>query len=218
MNDFWNQWPRVIQGAEGEADDPPAEEENDDPDDPDAGDNPEEQEENGDDDKAKADLAAVQKALEAERRITKRLDRENRRLKATQEAKKEEKDESLEATQQEAQLAKAKAEKLAAGLLRRDVDAAIKDAARELKFLDVEDALNGVDRSKIVFDQDDEDPTDIDIDLDTVKIAVKALATRKPHFLNKGTDDGDATGSPFGGSRKKKQDDEATLREYYPSL
>lgn len=218
MNDFWNQWPWVIRGAEGEADDPPAEDDPDDPDDPDEEEDDPEAEADKAEAKSKEDFAAVQKALEAERRIVKRLERENRRYKATQDAKTTEKDESLEATQREAQAAQAKAEKLAAGLLTRDINAAIAEAARELKFLDVEDALNGVDRSKIVSDQDDEDPTDIDIDIDSVKSAVKALATRKPHFLNKGTDDGEATGSQFGGSRKKKQQDEEALRDLYPSL
>lgn len=222
MNDFWNQWPGVILGAEGDEEgpnksDPPEGEDDDDEDDPD---NPDGNEDGDDSDKDKSaeDLAAVQKALDAERRVTKRLERENRRLKATKDNKEAEKNETLEETQQREAAATARAEKLAAGLLKRDIDTAIKEAARDLKFIDVEDALNGVDRSKIVFDQDDEDPTDIDIDEDTVKAAVKALATKKPHFLNKGTDDGEATGSQFGGSRKPKKTSDDALREIYPSL
>lgn len=222
MNDFWNQWPGVILGAEGDEDDPnksdpPEGEEDEDEDDPD---NPDGNEGEDESDKGKSaeDLAAIQRALDAERRITKRQERELKRLRAAQGAKETEKNETLEETQQREQAANARAEKLAAGLLKRDIDTAIKEAARELKFIDVEDALNGVDRSKIVFDQDDEDPTDIDIDEDTVKAAVKALATKKPHFLNKGTDDGEATGSQFGGSRKPKKTSDEALKELYPSL
>lgn len=222
MNDFWDQWPWVIRGAEDDpnpnpdGDDP----DGDDPDDPDGtdGDDPDGDDGDKGETKSKEDFDALQKALAAERRTTKRLARENTRLKATKETKEAEKDESVEEAKQREQAATARAEKLAAGLLKRDIDTAIKEAARDLKFLDVEDALNGVDRSAIVFDQDDDDPTDIDIDEDTVKAAVKALATRKPHFLNRGTDDGDPTGSSFGGTRKKKQADEEALRAHYPSL
>jgi hypothetical protein len=218
MNDFWNQWPGVILGAEGEADevtDETAEEPDEESDEPD-----EETVDEADKPAAKtaADFAALQKTLDAERRITKKQDRELRSLRASKESKDAEKDETIEDTKARELAATARAEKLAAGLLKRDIDTAIKEAARDLKFIDVEDALNGVERSAIVFDQDDEDPTDIDIDIDTVKAAVKKLATSKPHFLNRGTDDGEATGSQFGGSRKTKKQGEEALRELYPSL
>lgn len=222
MNDFWNLWPEVIFGREG--DDGADDSSNEDGGDEDEDDSGEESgdestdDTNKDADKSKDDIAELQKALAAERRVTKKLERENRRLAASKETKDAEKDESLEETKQSEQAAIARAEKLAAGLLKRDIDSAIKEAARELKFLDVEDALNLVDRSKIVADQDDEDPTDIDIDEDSVKAAVKALAARKPHFLNKGTDDGEATGSQFGGSRKAKKQSEDAFKELYPSL
>jgi len=218
MHDFWNQWPGVILGAEGEPEpktDPDPKEDLEDPDDPeDKG----EGEGEGTTDKSKEDFEAVQKALDAERRITKRQERELKRLRITQETGKEEKQEDLERTRQESEAVKAQNQKLAAGLLTRDVDAAIREAAKDAKFIDPEDAVNGVDRSKIVAEQDDEDPTDIFVDETTVQAAVKALATKKSHFIRSGTDDGDATGSPFGGSKKKKQQDEEALRELYPSL
>jgi hypothetical protein len=222
MNDFWSQWPGVILGAEGE-DPKPGENPEEDPEDPEdpEGDPDDKGEADADkpEGKSAADFAALQKALSAERRLNTKLTRENSKLAATKETKEAEKDETIEEAKQKELAATQRAEKLAAGLLKRDIDTAIKEAARDLKFLDVEDALNGVDRSKIVADQDDDDPTDIEIDEDTVKAAVKALATRKPHFLNSGTDDGEATGSQFGGSKRRtKADEEAALREYYPSL
>ncbi|WNO27789.1 scaffolding protein [Microbacterium phage Huwbert] len=215
---FWSLFPEVILGAEGESEESEEESEE------------EEEEEEEDDsnsdtdaDKDKAskdkDLAALQKALAAERRNNKKLDRENRKLKAGKTEESEQEQADLETERNRSREATQKAEKLAAGLLQRDLNAAIEKAARAAGFLDPDDAIAGVDRTKIDFDQDDEDPTDIDIDEDTVKAAVKALATKKPHYLTRGTEDGDATGSPFGGSRKKgKKTDADTYRELYPSL
>jgi hypothetical protein len=222
MNDFWNQWPGVILGAEGDEDNTngSSEETEGEEDEDNSGEESGDESTNDDKPSGKSaeDFAALQKALDASRRITKKQDRELARLRASKETKETEKDESVEEAKQRELAATQRAEKLAAGLLKRDIDTAIKEAARDLKFIDVEDALNGVDRSTIVHDQDDEDPTDIDIDIDTVKAAVKKLATSKPHFLNKGTDDGEATGSQFGGSRKSKKSSDEALRELYPSL
>jgi hypothetical protein len=215
---FWSLWPGVILGAEGDEDQNEG----------DGSDEDEEEEEEESDSDADADkdkkpkeddIAKLQKALNAERRAAKRLERENKRLKAgkTQEDQQEQAD--LETERNKSREAMQKAEKLASGLLQRDLNSAIEKAARELGFLDPDDAIAGVDRTKIDFDQDDEDPTDIDIDLDTVKLAVKALATKKPHYLTRGTDDGEATGSSFGGSKKgKKKNEEEALRELYPGL
>ena len=95
---------------------------------------------------------------------------------------------------------------------------AIEDEAKKQKFIDPSDAINGVDRSKLVYDQDDEDPTDIDIDLTSVVAEVKRLAASKPHFITRGTDDGEPSGSGFGGSKKQKKSSEDQMRELYPSL
>ncbi|AVR56909.1 scaffolding protein [Microbacterium phage Triscuit] len=216
---FWNLFPGVILGAEGESEDSENESEEEEEEE-------EEEDSNSDADADKdkgkdpeKDIAALQKALNAERRLAKKLDRENRKLKAGKTEESEQEQADLETERNRSREATQKAEKLAAGLLQRDLNAAIEKAARAAGFLDPDDAIAGVDRTKIDFDQDDEDPTDIDIDEDTVKAAVKALATKKPHYLTRGTEDGDATGSPFGGSRKKgKKTDADTYRELYPSL
>lgn len=219
---FWNQWPWVIRGAEGEGDG------NDDSSDDDGNDDGDDGSDDSDDSSdgqnaegnqsEQEDRAKLQKALAAERRLSRKLDRENRRLKAGQQNKENQETEDLEKTRNDLAETRTRAEKLAAGLLKRDINAAIEKAARKAKFIDVEDAINGVDRTKIVADQDDEDPTDIDIDFDTVEAAVKELASKKPHFLTTGTDDGDATGSSFGGSKKRKPTSEEALKELYPSL
>lgn len=223
MHDFWNQWPQVIFGREGEEN-----VENNLGDEGEGSDDEGSSDDSGDEGQNQAndtggktaeDFEKLERALAAERRQNKLKERELKKLRAAHGSKEQEENEDLESTKNELQTARAKAEKLAAGLLKRDIDAAIAAEARELKFLDVEDALNGVDRSQIVYDQDDEDPTDIDIDVDSVKRVVKALATRKPHFLSRGTSDGEPTGSTFGGSRKRDQKPRTdTLRELYPSL
>ena len=225
MHDFWNDWPRVIRGHEdtGADNSQSNEDPNIDDEDPDnaSGDpsNQEQSDNTGSGGKTAEDFANLEKALQAERRNNKRLDREVRRLQAAQGQKQETENEDIEAERQKSQAAQARAEKLAAGLLRRDIDSAIREAARELKFIDVEDAIAGVDRSAIIADQDDEDPTDIDVDNDSVLKAVKALAAKKSHFIRKGTDDGEPTGNPNGGSRKRnKATAEEAYRAHYPSL
>lgn len=218
---FWNLFPGVILGAEGDensegsdgSDDSDEADEEDDESDSEV-DNADQSE-----NKTAEDIAKLQKALAAERRAAKRLERENKRLKAGKTEEDQQEQADLETERTRSREAIQRAEKLAAGLLQRDLNAAIEREARSLGFLDPDDAIAGVDRTKIDFDQDDEDPTDIDIDIDTVKAAVKALATKKPHYLSRGTDDGGATGSPFGGSRKKgKKSDADSLKELYPSL
>lgn len=216
---YWSLWSGVILGAEGdgsESDEEGSDEES------------EEDENEGSDDEdpdnekpkgiTQEDFDKLQKALASERRNNKRLDRENRRLKTTKTAESNEEQQNLETAQNREREATARAEKLAAGLLQRDLNAAIEREARELKFLDPQDAIALVDRTAIIYDQDEDDPTDIDIDLDTVKAAVKSLATRKPHYISKGTDDGEATGSAFGGKKRKSKNADDELRDLYPSL
>ena len=52
----------------------------------------------------------------------------------------------------------------------------------------------------------------------SLKAAVKALAARKPHFISRGTNDGDPTGSGMGGTKKAKKTSQEQMRELYPSL
>lgn len=219
-DDFWNLFPEVIFGREGDegnndegtGDGDDVEDEGD-PVDDDTNDQPKST-------KTDEDFANLEKALKAERREGKAKERELNRLRAGQAQKQESENEDLETTKRDLLTEREKTQKLASGLLKRTVDAAIKDAARDLKFIDVEDAINGVDRSALVVDQDDEDPSDIDLDTDSVIAAVKKLAAKKPHFITKGTDDGSPTGSSMGGSRRRnsKVSEEEELRNLYPGL
>lgn len=219
MRDFWNQWPEVIFGREGEEDNEGDNNEGDLDDDSNDDDGNDDNDKSGQSTgRTDSDFENLQKALKAERRENAKNARELKKLQQAQGNKDQKEQSDLDAAKNELQETKARTEKLAAGLLKRDIDSKIRAAARELKFLDIEDALNGVDRSKIAFDQDPDDPTDIDIDEDSVNSVVKALATKKPHFLSRGTEDGEPTGSTMGGSRKKKKSTEETYKEHYPSL
>lgn len=167
---------------------------------------------------SREDLSGLKSALEKERKERKRLEKE---LKAKQKAEAEaadaDKTEGQRATSR-AEKAEAAAKKLAAGLLKRDLHDAIRKEAEKLKFIDPSDAIEGVDFDTIDFTQDEDDPSDIEIDVKTVEKAVKALATKKPHFISKGTDDGKKTGSTFGGKQDSKKDPDAELKELYPAL
>lgn len=216
--DFWNLFPGVILGAEeAEHEDDPDEGEDEDED------LDEDSEEDEDEPKGptQEDFDKLQKALKAERRNNRRLDRENKRLASKNEPATEPKPEDKptdESAKNRELEAVSRAEKLSAGILARDINDAIRKAATKLNFLDPEDAVAGVDRTKIEYDQDDEDPTDIDIDLDTVTAAVKKLASKKPHYLSRGTEDGGSTGSRFGGKKKSKKTEDDALRDMYPGL
>ena len=217
-DDYWNQWPGVILGAEDDDDGSDPNEGNDsDSDDEDDDSNEGDQGNEGNQPSAD-DVAALQRALQAERRNNKRLTRENNRFKASQDRQNNDEANELEETRTKLQESTSRTEKLAAGLLSRDLNKAIEDEAKKQNFIDPSDAINGVDRLKLVYDQDDEDPTDIDIDLASVVAEVKRLAASKPHFISRGTDDGEPSGSGFGGSKKQKKNSEDQMRELYPSL
>lgn len=167
----------------------------------------------------KSALAVERASNKTNAKELKRLERELKKAKAAQDEKELEEKSEVEQATTKAQKAEEKATKLAQGLLKRDIDSAIEKAARDAGFIDIDDALSGVDRSKIVFEQDDDDPSDIDIDIKTVVAEVKGLAGRKKHLVRTGTDDGEPTGSTFGGSKRKKGKlDEETLKDKYPSL
>lgn len=169
-------------------------------------------------DEQKPDVTGLKSALAKERAENKRKDKELKRLQKAQQAKEDAEKSDLEKAQGEAETSKAKAEKLAAGFLKTSLNSAIRAEATKLGFIDVDDALNGISRDDLEFEQDEDDPSDIDIDQKSVQKAVKALATKKPHFIKSGTDDGEPSGSQFGGSNKKKKSSDDELRERYPSL
>lgn len=168
------------------------------------------------DDKDDPAVQGLKSALATERAAAKKAAKELKALQA-KEAERELADKTeVEQAAIKQKNAEERAERLASGLLRRDLDTAIRLAAKD--FVDPTDAIDGVDRSKLTYEQDEDDPTNITIDEKSVEKAVKALSTRKPHFLKTGTDDGEPTGSSFGGSKKAKGDRDATLKAKYASL
>lgn len=179
-----------------------------------------EEDEDEEDDKAdKRDTKGLLAALAAERQAHKVAERERKKLQKEKDEKDLSEKTDIEQAQIKEKTASEKVQKLAAGLLKRDIDKAIKDEAEKLKFLDPNDAIDLIDRSKLVYEQDDDDPSKVTIDLAIVKAQVKDLATRKPHFLSKGTNDGEPTGGGFGGSKNQngKKSDDDILKERYPN-
>jgi len=164
-------------------------------------------------------VIGLKSALERERNRNRKLERE---IAARNKAKEQEelaKKSEVEQLQIKLQQSNDRVSQLAAGFLQRSLDSAIEKAARDMKFIDTDDALRGVDRAEIEVTQDEEDPTKVMVDSKSVEKAVKALATKKPHFLRTGTDDGEPTGSQFGGSQKKKPKvAEDAYKQKYPSL
>lgn len=215
--------PAVIFGAEGEdeggaGDDGAGSEgagsDSDDEGDDDEGDG----EDGGHDDADDPKTKGLRTALAAERKKAAALDKKlKQKEKAEAAASLAEKSE-LEQEQIKAKQAEERAEKLSNGFLQRSLNDSIRDAARTLNFIDVSDAIAGVDRSALEFEQDADDPSDVNVDEDTVLAAVKALAKKKPHFVRTGTDDGEPTGSSMGGSRKKKTTSEDELKAKYSAL
>lgn len=177
---------------------------------------PEEQEEQQE--QGSSDSSALLKALQAERKRAKDAERRAKAAEKAEEERKLAEKSELERAQTELQQRQDANQKLAAALLQRDLKDAIVKAASALNFIDTDDALAGVDRTALSYEQDEDDPTDITIDYKSVERAVKALATKKPHFLKGGTSDGDPTGSGFGGAKQTQQDAEKNYREKYPSL
>lgn len=177
----------------------------------------EEQEEEEDDDKE--DVTGLKSALEKERKERKALEKQAKALLKEKEEKELAEKSQVEQAQTKEKNATEKVSKLAAGLLTRDLNAAITKAAEKFKFVDTQDAIDLIDRGELEYEQDDDDPSNITIDLKSVERAVKALATKKPHFISSGTEDGKQTGSTFGGSQKQKQTTpEEDFKKQYPSL
>jgi hypothetical protein len=170
----------------------------------------------GHDDANDPKVIGLKTALETERSTRKAQDKELAKLRREKEERELAEKTEVEQAQIKADKAVARADKLAAGLLDRDLNDAIRTAAEA--FIDPTDAIEGVDRKKLVFEQDPDDPSNITIDKKSVERAVKDLATRKPHFLKQGTEDGEPSGSTFGGNQRKKKTADETYKERYPSL
>lgn len=125
----------------------------------------------------------------------------------------------IQKAQARAEKAEERAKALAANYARDSINAAIRESAKAARFADPDDAVALVARADIAFTQDDENPEEVTVDASTVDKVVKDLATRKPHYLKTGTDDGEPSGSSFstsGNNKKKATEDE--LRDKYPSL
>lgn len=172
----------------------------------------------GHDDADDPAVKGLKAALAAERKKNAALEKKQKAAdKAKADAELAEKSE-VEQAQIKIQQAEERAQKLANGFLQSNINAAIREAAKDLGFIDTDDAIAGVERSGIVYEQDDDDPSEVEVDTASVVVAVKALAKKKPHFVRTGTDDGEPTGGQFGGSRKKKKTTDDALKEKYSAL
>jgi hypothetical protein len=163
------------------------------------------------------DRKELKGALANERKARKAAEK-----RATALAKEKEQADLAKQTSEEQAIARAEKaeqqkEKLAAGFLNRELESAIRRAARDEGFIDPADAIDGVDRNAMNFEQDEDDPSEVTIDTKSITKAVKALAAKKPHFIKSGTDDGEETGGKFGrgGKGDRKDTDYSKL---YPAL
>lgn len=164
------------------------------------------------------DREELKKALRSERRLRKAAEKERNQLKAASENNEEQKE--IDKARENETAAQNKVTRLAERLLTTELNAAIRKAARDAKFIDEDDAVNGIARDDLDFDQDEDDPSAIDIDEKSIVDAVKALARKKPHFVRQ-PGDGKKTGSSFKGGQGTPDDQqarEAKFKEDYPSL
>jgi len=161
-------------------------------------------------------VKGLKTALAEERKAAKEAAKRANALQKEKDARELAEKTAIEQAEIREQKANERVQRLADGLLKTRLEAAITAAAAD--FIDPADAIDGVDRSALTYEQDDDDPSQITIDVKSVQKAVKDLATRKPHYLKHGTDDGEPSGSSFGGSRRKKQTDDETYKDTYPSL
>jgi hypothetical protein len=180
-----------------------------------------EEEESGEEEGKPADdpVAGLKRALNAERRQRRQLERENKSLKKVKDSVEQGEQSEKDAAIARATKAETRSEKLAANLKQTTIDNSIIKFANKLKFRDVDDALALVRRDSIEVDQDEDDPTDIEFDEDTVEAAVKKLAKDKPHLLQVEGEGGE-TGGKLGGRRDRSKDglDEESLKATYAAL
>ena len=165
-------------------------------------------------------VQGLKAALQAERLKAKQQERRANSLAKKQKDKELAEMGELDAAKSKLTESQDKVSKLASGILRRDLDAAIRKAAEKANFVDVEDAVALVNRSSLTYTQDEDDPSDIEIDLKTITAEVKRIAQGKPHFIKgqgASDDDEDPSGSKFGRKGKKKTSEEE-LKEKYPAL
>lgn len=174
------------------------------------------------------DVEKLKRALRAERKLKRAAEKENRALRKAQEDRDSQDQQTTDEAREEAQLEKTKSARLAARLRISEENNAITKHANLLKFIDVDDAISLISRDDLDVDQDEDDPSIITIEETSVVDALKDLARRKPHLLRGENEEEQEeeddprklpTGSKFGGSKKKKRDaDEAELRDLYPAL
>ena len=161
-------------------------------------------------------LAALEVALEKERKLRRQAERDARKAKKSTKPPEQKKAEDDE-VQQRLTAAETRTARLAQGFLDSKVEAAVLAEARKQGFIDPTDALINDVLKEVDADQDDEDPTDVEVDQESVVDAVKALARKKKHLVGEGTSKV-KSGSKFRGKGGEDKGSEAALTEHYPSL
>lgn len=167
--------------------------------------------------------AALKKALENQRKITKAQDKELAAFRKAKQTQADAEKTEVDRLAAEKQRGEEKIAKLAIGYRSAAVEKAITEAAAKAKFKDPTDALRSEVIAAIGVEQDEDDPTKVEIDADTVAEAIKKLAKSKPHYLvgPAGTQgSGSPSGSKFGGGGNGTTKDDATaaLLRKYPAL
>jgi len=165
-------------------------------------------------------VRGLKTALERERQDKRAMQqelKELRKLKQEKDARELAEKSELERAQIEAETERKRSGLLAAGFLNERLNNEIRVIAQKHNFVDVEDAISGVDRTSIAYEQDQADPSIVTVDAKSIEKAVKDLAARKPHFIKPGTDDGEPSGSQFG-ARKKKDSGNNDYKQLYPGL
>lgn len=172
------------------------------------------------------DVTGLKSALAAERAAAKKAQADNKalqkRLASLEKADKERTDAELseiDRLKKQQDESDARVKRLGAGYRETAITSAIADAARDLKFRDVKDAIVQVDRSAFGVEQDEEDPSRVEIDAKSVKAAVKKLADEKKYLLQA---EGEAlpSGSRFGGGANadKTTKSQEEMMKKYPAL
>lgn len=164
------------------------------------------------------DISGLQSALASERAARKAAEKAlAKKVEAENRAKQTEAEVSAQ-LKKDLDISIEKSTRLASGFLSVRLEQAILEAAKEAKFKDPSDALAMIDRSLIVADQDEDDPSKVTIEKATVKAAVKKLADAKKHLLSTGTEDGGRTGSQFGGTGGSGKPSEQDYKSKYSAL
>lgn len=167
--------------------------------------------------------AALKKALENQRKITKAQDKELAAFRKAKQTQADAEKTEVERLAGEKTRGEEKVAKLAEGFKKSAVEKAVLAAAAKAKFRDPTDALRSEVIAAIGVEQDEDDPTTVEIDADTVAEAIKKLAKSKPHYLAgpAGTQgSGAPSGSKFGGGGNggTQDDQKAALVRKYPAL